>query len=300
MAATTGEPLRLPGFTYRRVDVGTVSLNVATAGRGPAVLFLHGYPQSHVMWRDVAPHFTDEHTVVLADLRGYGDSDAPTPDAAGDVYAKRTMAADQVALMRTLGFDRFDLVAHDRGARVAHRLVLDHPDVVRRLALLDIMPTRHVLQHVDRALATAYYHWFLLGAGHGIPEHLLRSDPGYWVRSIITTLLGRGASIPDDVMDEYVRVFTDDTVDGTCADYRAGASIDLVHDDESWDRGDRIAVPTLALWGEQSFVERGYETLDVWRTYAEDIRGHAIPAGHFVAEEQPEVVTAELLRWIDG
>ena len=164
----------LPGFEYRRVDVDGVAVNCASSGSGPPVLMLHGYPQNHLMWRDVAPALAEDHTVVLADLRGYGDSGKPEPDAAGEAYAKRSMAQDQVGLMRRLGFEQFQLVGHDRGARVSHRLALDHPDAVTRLAVLDIVPTRHMFHNVTRAMATAYYHWFFLPVGNGIPERLPR------------------------------------------------------------------------------------------------------------------------------
>jgi len=200
--------------------------------------------------------------------------------------------------MHRLGFDEFDVVAHDRGARVAHRLVLDHPDTVTRLALLDIVPTRHVLGHVDRALATAYYHWFFLATGHGIPERLLRKDPAFWVRSLIEPLLGQGSRIEDAVMNDYIRTFTTATIDASCADYRAGASLDLIHDDETHSRGQKIETPTLTLWGEQSFVGQGYETLAIWQDYADDVRGHSLPGGHFIAEEQPGAVATEISEWL--
>jgi haloacetate dehalogenase len=298
MAATT--PRRLPGFAYRSIDVGGgVHLNVAVAGSGAPLLFLHGYPETHLMWRDVAPHFADGRTVVLLDNRGYGDSDAPAPDESGAVYSKRTMADDVITVMRTLGFDRFDVAAHDRGARIAHRLVLDHPEAVGRLALIDIVPTRHALGNVDGPFADAYWHWFFLAAGGGVPEHLLMSDPEYWIRSTVDRLTGPGHTIDPAAIDEYVRVFTDARIAATCADYRAGAGIDLVHDDASWDAGRRIEVPTLALWGDHSFVGRGYDTMAVWRQYARDVRGSALPAGHFVPEEVPVQVVAELRAWFD-
>ena len=181
----------LPGFESRRVDVDGVTVNCAIAGSGPPVLMLHGYPENHLMWRHVAPAIAQDHTVVLADLRGYGDSGKPAPDAAGEVYSKRSMARDQLGLMRELGFGQFQLVGHDRGARVSHRLTLDHPGAVTRLAVLDIVPTRHVYGHVTREMATAYYHWFFLPLRHGIPEHMIGADPGFWINSIVGPLLGQ-------------------------------------------------------------------------------------------------------------
>ena len=215
----------LPGFEYQHVEVEGVTVNCASAGSGSPVLMLHGYPQNHLMWRDVASALAEDHTVVLADLRGYGDSDKPEPDAAGDAYSKRSMARDQLGLMRELGFAQFQLVGHDRGARVSHRLALDYPEAVTRLAVLDIVPTRHIWHNVTRDMATAYYHWFFLPVGNGIPEHLIGADPGFWVRSIVGALLGQGASLDAAVMEDYIRCFSDPrAIAGSCADYRSAAS----------------------------------------------------------------------------
>jgi haloacetate dehalogenase len=294
------EPIRLPVFEYRRADVEGTVINCAIGGSGPPLLLLHGYPQNHVMWRHVAPGLARDHTVVLADLRGYGDSGKPEPDAAGLVYAKRSMARDQAGLMRQLGFWPFQLVGHDRGARVGHRLVLDHPGAVSRLAVLDIVPTRHVLHNVNRAMATAYYHWFFLATGHGIPERLIGADPEFWIRSLMGPLLGAGASIEPEVMEDYVRCFRDPrTIAASCADYRAAASTDLVHDDETFAAGQKVDCPVLALWGTQGFVGRGYEPLGVWHQYATDVRGTALPTGHFLPEEAPELVVEALRDFLD-
>jgi len=287
--------MQIPGFEYQRADVAGVTVNCAIAGSGPPLLLLHGYPQNHLMWREVAPALAEDHTVVVADLRGYGDSGKPAPDAAGEVYSKRAMARDQAGLMRQLGFESFQLVGHDRGARVAHRLTLDHPGAVTRLAVLDIVPTRHVLNHVTRAMATAYYHWFFLPTPNGIPEHMIGADPEFWIRSLIGPLLGPGASIEPAVMDDYIRCFRDPaTIAGSCADYRSAASTDLVHDDETFAAGRRLDCPVLVLWGAQAFVGRGYEPLAVWRQYAADVRGHPLPTGHFLPEEAPGLVITAL------
>jgi haloacetate dehalogenase len=292
--------MRLPGFEYRRVDVEGTAVNCAMAGSGMPLLLLHGYPQNHVMWRHVAPDLARDHTVVLADLRGYGDSGKPEPDASGLVYSKRSMAADQAGLMRQLGFWPFQLVGHDRGARVGHRLALDHPGAVSRLAVLDIVPTRHVLYNVTRAMATAYYHWFFLPTGHGIPEHMIGADPEFWIRSLIGPLLGEGAGIEPEVMEDYIRCFRDPrTIAASCADYRAAASTDLVHDDETFATGQKIDCPVLALWGTQGFVGRGYQPLAVWQQYATDVRGTTLPTGHFLPEEAPDLVIAALRDFLD-
>jgi haloacetate dehalogenase len=290
----------VPDFDYARADVDGVAISYAVAGSGPPVLFLHGYPENHLMWRRVAPELARDHTVVLADLRGYGDSGKPAPDPAGQVYSKRSMAGDQVGLMRQLGFAEFQLVSHDRGARVAHRLTLDHPGAVTRLAVLDIVPTRHVFTHVTREMATAYYHWFFLPVGNGVPEHLISADPAFWLRSLIGPLLGPGNSIEAEVMADYVRCFSDPaTVVGSCADYRSAAGIDLVHDEESFTAGRKIGCPVLALWGAHGFVGRAYQPLEVWQQYATDVRGQVLPTGHFIPEEAPEAVTAALHDFLD-
>ncbi len=300
MTMPGASPLLAADFVYRRIDVEGVAVNCAVAGSGPPVLLLHGYPENHLMWRHVAPVLARDHTVVLADLRGYGDSGKPAPDADGLVYSKRFMAGDQAGLMRQLGFGPFQLVAHDRGARVAHRLVLDYPDAVTRLAVLDIVPTRHVLGNVTREMGLAYYHWFFLAAGNGVPEHLIAADPGYWIRSLTGPLLGERASIDPQVMADYVRCFTNPgTIAGSCADYRSAAGIDLVHDEESFAAGRRVGCPVLVLWGTQGFVGRGYDPLAVWRQYATDVRGQALPTGHFLPEEAPDLVSAGLRDFLD-
>ena len=300
VARTADSPVLLPGFEYRRMDVEGTTVNSAIGGSGSPLLLLHGYPENHLMWRHVAPALARDHTVVVADLRGYGDSGKPAPDAAGNVYSKRSMARDQLGLMRQLGFGQFQLVGHDRGARVAHRLTLDHPGAVTRLAVLDIVPTRHVLSHVTRDLATVYYHWFFLIVGNGVPEHMIAADPGYWIRSFIGPLLGEGASIEHEVMADYIRCFGDPrTIAGSCADYRSGASTDLVHDEETFSAGQKVECPVLALWGAKAFVGRGYEPLRVWQQYATDVRGEALPTGHFLPEEAPDLVSTALRDFLD-
>ncbi len=295
VARTASSSVLLPGFEYRRMDVEGITINYAIRGSGSPVLLLHGYPENHLMWRHVAAVLARDHTVVAADLRGYGDSGKPAPDAAGLLYCKRFMARDQVGLMRQLGFGQFQLVGHDRGARVVHRLALDHPGVVARLAVLDVVPTRHVLGNVTREMATAYYHWFFLARPNGVPEHMIAADPGYWVRSFIGPLLGKGASIDPEVMEDYIRCFADPgMIAASCADYRSGASTDLVHDEETFAAGQKVECPALALWGAQAFVGRGYEPLRVWQQYATDVRGQELPTGHFLPEEAPDLVSTAL------
>ncbi len=279
------------------VDVDGTRIHATVGGDGPPVLLLHGYPQTHVMWHRVAPGLVDSHTVVLADLRGYGDSSRPASTADHASYSKRAMAADQVGLMRALGFDTFSLVGHDRGARVAHRLCLDHPGAVSRVAFLDIVPTRHVFTHVDRALAQAYYHWFFLSQEADLPEHLIGADPEYFLRRKLQQWSGHEgiAAFAAEAVEEYLRCFRDpEVVRASCEDYRAGASIDLEHDEVDAVAGRRVTCPALVLWGAEGFVGRAYDVLDVWRGYATDVRGRAVGGGHFLPEEQPDATLAAL------
>jgi haloacetate dehalogenase len=284
-------------FDYRDIDADGVRIHCAVGGEGPPVLLLHGYPENHLIWHLVAPALAKDHTVVLADLRGYGDSDKPAPGPADEEYAKHTMGHDQLLLMRALGFERFAVVGHDRGARVAHRLALDAPDAVSALAVLDIVPTRYIFTHVDRALATAYFHWFFLQLGGGVPERLIGNDPEFWLRSLTTPLLMPGSRLDPAALREYVRCFsTPETIAASCSDYRAAAGIDLDHDTADADR--RVECPTLALWGEHGFVGRTYDALAIWREYASDVRGHAVRSGHFLPEEAPDEVIAALRTFL--
>jgi haloacetate dehalogenase len=281
-------------FRYRTVDTG-VPIRCAVGGAGPPVLLLHGYPQTHAIWHAVAPLLAEHFTVVAADLRGYGDSGKPAPGKGDAEYAKRAMAADQVAVMAELGFDRFAVAGHDRGGRVAHRMALDRPDVVRALAVLDIVPTRHAFAHADGDFATGYWHWFFLTAGHGIPERMIGADPEFWIRARMTSRHAGGTPFDPAAMAEYVRCFDTESIAASCADYRAAATIDLEHDEA--DAGRRLQVPVRALWGERSFVGRAYDVLDVWREYAEDVTGRALPSDHYLPEEAPVEVAADLTRF---
>ena len=283
-----------PTFAYRRIDVGGVTINCAVAGDGPPLLLLHGYPQTHLIWHDVAPRLVADHTVVLADLRGYGDSAKPVSSAGHPEYAKRAMAADQLGVMAALGFDRFAVAGHDRGGRVAHRMALDATDAVTALAVLDIVPTRHVFARADTEFGLGYYHWFFLAAGNGIPERLIGNDPEFWITARMNARHHGGAAFDPAAVAEYVRCFADPAaIAASCADYRAAAGIDLEHDEA--DAGRLIEAPLLALWGEHSFVGRTYDVLDVWRGYAKDVSCAALPADHYLPEEAPNQV-ADALR----
>jgi haloacetate dehalogenase len=281
-------------FERERVETSGAEIELVHGGDGPPVLLLHGYPQTHAMWHLVAPVLAEEFTVVATDLRGYGDSSKPFGDDGHTTYSKRAMAGDQATVMESLGFDSFAVVGHDRGARVGHRMALDYPDSVTRLAVLDIVPTRHVFETVGKDLATAYYHWFFFIQPYDLPETLIGGDPSYYLHK---KLGGWGTPLETfapEALAEYERCFDAATIHASCEDYRAAASIDLVHDQADLDEGRKVECPLLALWGGRGVMERIYDVEAVWREYAIDVRGKPLDAGHFLAEERPEETTQEL------
>jgi haloacetate dehalogenase len=286
------------GFEKERIETPGAEIELVRGGDGPPVLLMHGYPQTHAMWHLVAPRLAEEFTVVAVDLRGYGDSSKPFGDEDHSTYSKRAMAAAQVAAMASLGFDSFAVVGHDRGARVGHRMALDHPDRIARLAVLDIVPTRHIFRTVGKDLATDYYHWFFLIQPYDLPETLIGADPVYYLRK---KLGGWGTSLDTfapEALAEYERCFDAAMIHASCEDYRAAASIDLVHDEA--DDGRKVECPLLALWGGRGVMERTYDVEAVWREYALDVRGRPIDAGHFLAEERPDETVQELRDFLGG
>jgi haloacetate dehalogenase len=280
----------LDGFAAADVETAAgARVRVRTAGSGPPVVLLHGYPQTSVMWHRVAPGLARDHTVVLADLRGYGDS-VPPPGAEQDVaaFGKRAMAAEVVAVMDELGFDRFAVVGHDRGARCAYRLALDHPHVVTALGVVDVLPTADVFARVDAAFARGAWHWFFLAQPGDLPERLIAADPdGFFLR-------GTDGIFAPEAEDAYRAAFTrPEVVHAMCQDYRAGATVDVA-DDEA-DRGLRtIDCPTLVLWGRHGPVGRVPGALDIWRSWAPAAHGVELDCGHYVAEERPAETLAAL------
>jgi len=288
----------MDGFEGRRVRVsGGIEIAAWIGGSGPPLLLLHGYPQTHLMWHPVAARLAERFTVVCSDLRGYGDSSKPPGDKDHLTYCKRTSARDQVELMAALGFQRFALVGHDRGARVGHRLALDHGDRLTRLAVLDIVPTRDVFRLTDQATATAYYHWFFLIQSDGLPEHLIGLDPDYYLADKLKRWSRVADAFHSEAVAEYQQHFRDPAmIHATCEDYRAGASIDLEHDEADLDQ--RIECPLLVLWGGRGFVGQRYDVLDLWRQRATDVSGQPLDCGHFLVEEAPEATLAALQAFL--
>jgi haloacetate dehalogenase len=282
------------GFESGRVETPGADIALVRGGDGPPVLLLHGYPQTHAMWHLVAPILAEDFTVVAADLRGYGDSSKPFGDEDHSTYSKRTMATDQAAVMDSLGFDAFAVVGHDRGARVGHRMALDYPERVTKVAVLDIAPTHHVFRTVGKDLATAYYHWFFLIQPYDLPETLIGANPTYYLRNKLGGWGTRLETFAPEALAEYERCFDAATIHASCEDYRAAASIDLVHDGADMDEGRKVDCPLLAIWGGHGVVDRIYDVESVWREYANDVRGKPLDTGHFLAEERPEETAREL------
>lgn len=288
------------GFMLETIDAGEVRVRVRIGGDGPPLLLLHGNPQTHVMWHRVAPALAGEFTVVAPDLRGYGLTSKPASTPDHKSYSKRVMANDQIRLMSTLGHQRFSVAGHDRGGRVAYRLALDHPDVVERLAVLDIIPTGEAFQRGGREFGLGLYHWYFLAQPAPLPEKLIGADPEWFWRW--HTNRGPDASFFDtDAVADYLACFRDpETIRGICDDYRAGATIDFEHDLADMEAGRRIQCPLLVLWGGLSKPQDWYDTLDVWRAWADDVRGRALPCGHYLPEEAPEETARELLAFFSG
>ncbi len=294
-AAATAE--LFPGFRpFTGAGVDGVQIRGVIGGSGPPLLLLHGYPQTHVIWHRVAPRLAERFTIVATDLRGYGDSDKPVTDADHAPYSKRAMAADQVAVMRRLGFDSFLLCGHDRGGRVAHRLAMDQPRAVQKLAVLDIAPTREMYAATNFEFARAYYWWFFLVQPADLPERLIAADPKLWLSRKLAGKASNqeGLELFDSrALAEYVRCFAGPAIHATCEDYRAAATIDLAHDNADGDA--KLTQPLLALWGAKGTVARCFDVLDLWRKRASNVRGESLPSGHYIAEECPDLLVERLL-----
>ena len=283
-------------FKNKKIRASRATINLVTGGSGPAVLLLHGYPETHAMWHKVAPSLARDYTVVCPDLRGYGDSSKPKglPDHSN--YSKRAMATDMAEVMTRLGHRKFHLVGHDRGGRVAHRLARDHGSRVRSLAVLDISPTLRVFENTDMALARAFYHWFFLIQPAPMPERMIGSMRRDYLLGRISRGPGGMGDFPKTVQREYLRGFDTRGIHGSCEDYRAAATIDLVHDRKSLTK--KLAIPVLVLWAKHSPVGTMFDCLADWREVAKDVRGRELDCGHFLPEEKPVEVLRELRRFL--
>jgi haloacetate dehalogenase len=286
-----------PGFERRRIATSGAEINLVTGGNGPPLLLLHGYPQTHLLWRKIAPRLAEEFTLVIPDLRGYGDSSKPPAGPNETAYSKRALAQDQAETMSALGFDRFMVAGHDRGARVAHRLVRDHAERIERVALLDIVPTLYRFETLDATAARGSFHWFFLIQPGGLPERLIGAEAEFFLRHMLG-LARHPDRLDPEAFADYLRCFANpETIRATCDEYRAGAGIDLEHD-----RADRtkIAMPLLVLWGRSSGQGSGYDMLAVWRDHANDVRGQAVDSGHFLPEDAPDPTYAALRDFFNG
>lgn len=298
----TTDSTLFPGFQPHRVTVSEgVQIAAVVGGSGPPLLLLHGHPQTHAIWHKVVPTLALHYTLVAADLRGYGDSSKPAGTDDHASYSKRRMAQDQVELMRQLGFARFKLLAHDRGARVGHRMALDHAEAVERLVLLDIAPTLAMYEQTTQAFARAYWHWFFLIQKAPLPERLIQADPAAYIREVMG---GRSAGLaPFDprALAEYQRCLTlPGAAHGLCEDYRASASIDLQHDQSDRDAARMVQAPLLVLWGEHGVVQRCFKPLDEWQRVARQVQGSSLPCGHYIPEEAPDALLAQVLPFLAG
>ena len=290
-----------PGFRRELVRANGIDIHAVIGPKrdGPALLLLHGYPQTSAIWHKVAPRLAELYNVVVTDLRGYGDSSKPPASANHTSYSKREMARDQVEAMAALGFGRFLLVGHDRGARVAHRLAVDHPGSVEKVVVLDIAPTLAMYEQTTEFFARAYWHWFfLILPAHG-PERMIGADAGAYLREKMADSYDRGVFAPE-AWAEYERCFTPGAIHASCEDYRAAAGIDLIHDRADRDAGRGINCPLLALWGERGIIGRCFRPLEEWKRVCKDVRGHDVPSGHYIPEEAPDVLIARLGEFFGG
>ena len=291
--------MMFPGFQSKDIDTAGARIHLRVGGSGPPLLLLHGNPLTHVMWHKIAPRLAEEYTVVAADLRGYGDSSKPEGGEKSIGYSFRTLAQDQVEVMRALGFEKWRVAGHDRGGRVAHRMAIDHPERVEKVAFLDIVPTLHMLSNIPLKWAVDSYHWFFMAQPRDYPEKMIEAYgfERYIRKKLDKPGVGLSAFTPE-AMAEYIRCCNADNIRAVCEDYRAAVGIDLEHDRADLDR--KIAMPMLVLWGEKSHVNRSYKPLDAWRERASDVRGKMLPCGHYPAEQAPEETYAELRAFFAG
>jgi haloacetate dehalogenase len=287
------------GFSTEMIATAGTRICTLRKGSGPPLLLLHGYPQTHFIWHKIAERLSDEYSVVLTDLRGYGDSGKPEGGERHANYSFRAMAQDQIDVMHHLGYGEFYVAAHDRGARTAHRMCLDHPAAVRKVCLLDIVPTLRMYQDTTKEFATRYMWWFFLIQKAPLPEHMIGADPQFFLEQHFTLQNGTPGALTADAMKEYVRCFcTPEAIHASCEDYRAAADIDLEMDEADQRNGRKVSCPLHALWGAKGAIGKLWNVIDVWKQHANGpVSGKALDAGHYLTEEQPEEVLHELLRF---
>ncbi|PTY04272.1 alpha/beta hydrolase [Opitutaceae bacterium EW11] len=292
----------LDDFTAAEIDTGDAVIFARSGGRGPAVLLLHGFPENHLMWHRIAPILAQHFTVVLADLPGYGRSKASSSAQNTSRYSKRAFARDMIAVMEHLGFARFSIAGHDRGGRVAYRLALDHPERVERLAVLDIVPTETAWARADARFATAFWPWSLLAQDEPLPERILTATADAIVQGALEGWGSAGAAFPPEIRAAYVEALRDPAqAHAICQEYRAAATVDREHDREALASGRRITAPLLVLWSAHGPLHTWYAAdggpLEIWRTWAANVCGHAVQAGHFFPEELPQPTAEELAQF---
>jgi haloacetate dehalogenase len=289
----------LEGFVRTQIKTDGAEIVLRHGGKGPPLLLLHGNPFTHVCWHKVAPLLAEEFTVVLPDLRGYGDSSKPDGGADHAAYSFRAMADDQIEVMKRLGHDKFQAAGHDRGARVLHRMCLDHPDVVTRAAFMDMLPQHHLLNNVTKSWGVFSWHWFFMVQPNPLPETMISADAEFYIRRKLAKTPQGLAFFDSRALAEYIRCIEDPrTVYGMCEDYRATFGVDLDMDTADFERGKKVGCPSMILWGEKGGVGRNHDAAAIWSRYATDIISTAtVPSGHYLQEECPEETYAELRKF---
>ena len=277
-----------------KILVNNVNISYNKVGSGPPLLLLHGYPQNKLMWRKIIPLLSKHYTVISSDLRGYGDSDKPISEKV-NLYSKREMAKDQVFLMKKLGFDSFFAIGHDRGARVFHRAALDYSDSIKKLVLIDIIPTNHIYQNLTKEISESFFHWFFLSQKSPFPEKIILNNKSFYIKSMLGRLGSVNNFLNNDIIEIYIKKFSKKSIFASCEDYRAGATIDLKH--QLMDKN-KIACPTLILWGDSSLVGKNFKPLEVWKSYCKILKGYALKGGHYLPEENPKEVASKINNFL--
>ncbi len=279
-----------------KIFVNNINIAYSKYGKGFPILLLHGYPQTKLMWRKIIPILSNHYTVIASDLRGYGDSDKPISKTNHSTYSKREMAKDQMLLMKKLGYSEFFCIGHDRGARVFHRAALDNPKMVKKLVLIDIVPTPHIYNNLNKNISESFFHWFLLSRKKPLPENLINNNKEYYIKSILGRLSNTRHFLENEVVDTYIKKFSKKSIFASCEDYRAGSSIDLIHHEKD---NKKIDCPTLILWGKNSLVGKNFEPLSIWKSYVKNLSGKALSGGHYLPEEKPNQVASQILKFLE-